>query len=255
MPGVSTAHGTVVMGCRREVQREFMEAANACDVSKMESLWQKAPDRHEAFLSEKNGSGNTAFDLATTEILNWLWQKVQENSIDIIQCAAKSGNIELMSRIWDRIDSLSEDDFLASRLDTPVTVRKECLLTASDFRGNTVFHIAAFYGKNEVLDWLWGKTEEGLKDSILSKVNNASHTVFHVAAIGGNVESIQWVWEHTKESKRIDLLKSVNHYGHTAFYLAAYSDKADACRWIWDKCEFNKLQLFTSYGESCEVNR
>ena len=164
----------------------------------------------------------------------------------IFHIGVNTGNIAMLDFIYSHLHQIeiTEDGFLQD--DFVSILDWKAYLLRKNSKGNTVFHIAAFHGRKEVLDWLWEKTDDTVKSTVLSELNHEGLTAFHLAAMGGSVAVIDFLWEHTHEDKRVDLLKSVNPYNLTAFYLAAYNEKVEACIWLWAKCDFNKLLLFTS---------
>uniref|UniRef100_A0A6P7GUM2 Serine/threonine-protein phosphatase 6 regulatory ankyrin repeat subunit B-like n=1 Tax=Diabrotica virgifera virgifera TaxID=50390 RepID=A0A6P7GUM2_DIAVI len=134
-------------------------------------------------------------------------------------------------------------------------------VNVSDVNGNLPVHLAAEFGRVDILMYL---KEKG---SNLSISNNKKHTLVHAAAQSGNLEVVQYLVEDCKmdvnvcdihgnlpshwaafcdkvgilcyfESIGIDL-NQYNNYGQTLVHLAAAGDAVETLNFLKNECKFS----------------
>ena len=74
------------------------------------------------------------------------------------------------------------------------------MLLRTDNEGRNAWHIAAFRGKQDVMQkiWEWAKerlTTQEIKNEMLLRTDNEGRNVWHIAAFRGKLYVMQKIWE------------------------------------------------------------
>jgi len=78
------------------------------------------------------------------------------------------------------------------------------LFLATNRFQNTAWHLAALWGKQDVLQKIWNfakesLTEEEVKNNLILATDSDGNTAWHLAALRGNQDVLQQIWEFAKD--------------------------------------------------------
>lgn len=146
---------------------------------------------------------NCALEIGNIDILNWLFRKKCETNNNILTAVALSANEASFNWLLDHSDFINIKNPIIIDFNKQLTVKTiefiiatgkinmlkwlyENGLSYHDF----LIHFAAYYGQNEILDWMLTSTNLTISDFIEEEV------CFH-AALGGKLNTLKFLRQKT----------------------------------------------------------
>jgi ankyrin repeat protein len=90
---------------------------------------------------------------------------------------------------------------------------KNKLLLATDSKGNTVLHTAAFQGRLDIFNKVWDLAEDNLtteemKNKLLLAANSNGNTAWHLAKRWGGLDNLHKIWVFVKDNLTTEEMKN-----------------------------------------------